>query len=101
MISKELFIESINELIKADEYKKNLNNFFKNNDVDGYIFQPDCAVAVVNLLSFCMNDEDNIISYFCFELNYGSMESDLYDDNGNIIEINTPEELYDYLINKE
>lgn len=98
MISKETFIDVMNELIKADAYQTDLNKFFKNHDVDGYIFQPDCATSVVSLLhEVFKKDEDNIISKFCFEYEFGSKwKKEDTDKFGH--DISTPELLYDYLV---
>lgn len=102
MISKELFIEVINDLTRAEEYQFGLNSFFKNNDVDGYIFQPDCSVSVIKLLHemFGSADEDDWIEYYCIELDYGKKYKPgcVLDKNKKEIKMSTPEELYDFLI---
>lgn len=103
MISRELFTESINSIIDADNYQKSLNKFFKDNDVDGYIYQPDCSIAVVNLLHGIFEDADNsdVISYFCFDLEFGKKwKSGMFKEEGKEIKLATIDDLYDYLITR-
>jgi len=99
MISKEVFVEVINEIAVVDKYHENLNSFFKSNDVDGYIFQPDCSPAILKLLRIIFNDEDDWIDYFCNELEYGKKwkAGMIQDNDGQDIDLSTSEKLYDFL----
>lgn len=102
MISKELFVEVINDMERAERYQSDLNDFFRSHDTDGYIFQPDCSVSVLRLLHnfFGKADENDWISYFCFELNFGKAYKPgcVTDKNNNNIDLSNAESLYDFLV---
>lgn len=104
-ISKEAFINVIEDLKESNDYQKNLNKFFKNNNVDGYIYQPDCSCSVVKLLHiiFENSDADEWISFFCFDLDFGRKWKPgiVTAKDGSTINIATAEELYDYLTGLE
>lgn len=103
VISKELFIEVLEDLKRAEKYSSDLNTFFKKHDVDGYIFQPDCSVSVILLLHEIFGDADkeDWISYFCYDLEFGKKwcPGVVKDEHGNDIPLSTPEELYAFLVN--
>ena len=72
MISEKKFCKIISKIQNTWEYQGKLNDFFRNNGVDGYLFQPDCMDQVIELLEYIFHDEeDNWISYFIFELDFG------------------------------
>jgi hypothetical protein len=102
ILSKEEFISVINSVRQVFDYQNGLNDYFRANDVDGYLFQPDCTCDVITLLHFIFGDldDDEWISYFCFELDFGRKwkEDMILDKSGNSIRLSTPEELYDFLI---
>lgn len=102
MLSKEQFINAINEVHAVSKYQRGLNNFFRKNGVDGYIFQPDCTATVINILHIIMGEKDKNewISYFCFELDYGEKwkVGTIKDENGNDIVLQTAENLYELLM---
>lgn len=102
VIEKDLFVEIIDDLKRADDYQNGLNTFFKDNDVDGYIYQPDCSISVVRLLHkmFENADSDNIISYFCYELEFGKKwkPGTIVEKDKKDINLSDASSLYDYLI---
>ncbi len=104
MITKDLFCEIIEDAKKADEYQNWLNAQLQKNGAEGYLFQPTCIDSVIKLLHFYFgnSDIDDMISYFCFELNYGKKwkEGMLIDKDGNDIVLSTPSDLYNYLTSK-
>ncbi|MCI8454876.1 MAG: hypothetical protein HFE84_09730 [Lachnospiraceae bacterium] len=100
MIDKELFTEVIEDAKKSDDYQKWLNKQLKKNGVDGYIFQPNCVDDVIKLLHACFGEADakDVISYFCFELDYGrKWEPGMWIENETDVELSTPAHLYSYL----
>ena len=112
IVSKELFIEAVNELERAFDYQENLNKFFKNNCSDGYLIQPDCSDMVIKLLENVMKLERNEdgytdLSYFCLGLEFGRKFVPgcikEIDEDGNEVELDfsSAEKLYDYLVSKE
>ena len=104
IINKELFIEVLEDAKKTDDYQNWLNKQLQSNGVDGYIFQPNCVDSVIKLLHNILGDADtdDMISYFCFELDYGRKwkEGMVIDSNGTDIDLSTPGKLYDYLLSQ-
>ena len=103
MLSKEVFINVIEDVKRKCDYQSELNDFFRNHGADGYIFQPDCSESVLLLLENIFDDKDNWISYFCFELDFGrnwkeGMVTSKHDDD---IPLSTPEDLYELLTNNQ
>lgn len=101
-ISKEDFIKAINDIEKVNKYHDSLNSFFQKNEVDGYIFQPDCVDTVLRLLHIVFGeaDRDNWIEYFCYELNFGKKWKSgcITKKDGTDIKLETSEDLYNYLM---
>ena len=103
MIKKDLFVEVLEDAKKSDDYQNWLNKQLKLNGVDGYLFQPTCVDSVIKLLHtyFSEADSNDIISYFCFDLDYGrKWKPDTISEDGVDIDISTSEKLYDYLISE-
>ena len=49
MISEKKFCRIMSKIRNSWEYQDKLNDFFRNNDVDGYLFQPDCIDQAIEL----------------------------------------------------
>ena len=99
VISKDLFVEVINDLMAACDYAEDLNKFFESHDVDGYIYQPDCFVTVMKLLITLFKDEAQWLDTYIFNLEFGKKwKPGSIVDDGKEIKLSTPEELYDVLI---
>lgn len=109
MISKGQFVTIINKMKLVDDFVNEVNDktrqlretlddsfidFFDGNSL--FVAHTD---LVVKLLENMFNDND-MISYWIYELNYGRDYKDGYisDCDGNNIDISTVEKLYDYLI---
>lgn len=104
MVDKKLFIEVLDDAKKTEDYQSWLNKQLRKNGAEGYIFQPNCVDAVIKLLhnSFKEFDRDDMISYFCFELDYGrKWEPGMVERNNKDIVLSTPEDLYNYLISQK
>lgn len=105
IISKEKFVEVIERVKEVWDYHSNLNTFFANNNAEGYLFQPDCMATVIDLLHlmFGAADEDEWISYFCFELDFGRewVPGMIKDAQNKEIKLQTAEDLYDFLIEEK
>ena len=101
MLSKEEFVKAINDVENVCRYQEGLNNYFRKNNVDGYIFQPDCSSTVFGLLHTILGekDKDEWIDYFCFELDFGKKwkEGTITEKNGTEIILKTAEDLYNLL----
>jgi hypothetical protein len=103
MLSKKDFINAINDVEKVNRYQEGLNNYLRKNDVEGYIFQPDCSSTVINLLHNIMGekDKDEWIDYYCFELDFGKKwKEGTINIDGKDITLQTPEDLYNLLDNQ-
>lgn len=100
VISKEDFIEIIENLKRIDDYQEGLNDFFSKNGAEGYIYQPDNKVSVMMLLKVMFDDEDDLVAWFCCKTEYGKSGAKDYikDENGKSIDLSTPALLYDYLV---
>lgn len=109
MISKEQFVTIINKMKATDDFVNEINDktrqlretlddsfvdFFDGNSL--FVAHTD---LVVKLLENMFNDND-IISWWIFELDYGRDYKDgcISDCDGNNIDISTVEKLYDYLV---
>lgn len=103
MISKEEFVKAINDVKNTTKYQEGLNNYFRKNNAEGYIFQPDCCDTVLRLLHtyFANGDKNEWIDYFCFELDFGRKweHGSIKDKDGNEIVLKTPEDLYELISN--
>ena len=101
LLSKEQFINAINDVENVSRYQEGLNNYFRKNNVDGYIFQPDCSSTVIGLLHTILGekDKDEWIDYFCFELDFGKKwkEGTITEKDGTDIILKTAEDLYNLL----
>lgn len=101
MISKELFVEVLEDAKKSDDYQNWINRQLKENGADGCLFQPTCVDSVIKLLheSFGVSDSDGTIEYFCFELDYGRKWKPglITDKDGVDIDLSTSGNLYEFL----
>lgn len=113
IISKDQFCKYIDVLKKMDDKENLLTNTFQEIDENGE--------GEVNLIALYSNERDTIIEllntameapidihigsdieYFCYDLNFGkeykNRQDWIQDENGHIIDLSTPEKLYDYLV---
>ena len=101
-ISKENFVEAINDIKEAINYQKEFNTFLNSHGAEGCVFQPDCSDALIKLLHvlFEKADKDNLIYNFCHDLSLTQKhKKSLSKNNGSSdTNLNTADELYDYLI---
>lgn len=91
------------EVEKTLKYHESLNTFFRKNNVDGYIYQPDCITSTLRLLHLIFNEEDKEewISYFCFDLDFGKKwkSGTITAKDGTDIKLENIEDLYNLLCN--
>lgn len=101
ILSKDIFIEIMDDLKAAGDYQEGLNKYFKTHNVDGYIFQPDCSCSLIKLLHIIFGeaDKEEWIEKFCFNLNYGrKWKNGMFaEEYGEEVNLSSPEELYELL----
>lgn len=100
MLSKQLFVKTINELKDFDEVSNKVHNYLKKYFLDFNITPLLFEELIVELLESSMNDKYEWISYYLYELDYGRSfkMGDVTEEDGTEIDIGTPEKLYDFLV---
>lgn len=104
MLSKEKFVEIVNELQKLDERQDRLCDAMEDisPDFTVYFYPLNRPIEmVINLLSEMFNQTtDSVIDYYAFELDWGKKgdEMGIYEDNGVEYHLTDAEKLYDYLV---
>ena len=107
LITKEEFVDILNRLRESSDWVDKVDALFRksreNVECDfcnGAGLQISHEPIVVNLLQKIMGDKGEDISYFIYELDYGRDYEPGYvtDDNG-IVDMGTPEALYELLTN--
>lgn len=102
LLDRELFVEILDEVKTVFDYSDNLNKFFHQNNVEGYIYQPDCIVPTLTLLHIAMGeaDKNEWIDYFVEGLDFGrKWEPGIVKDKDGVdIDLSDAEKLYDFLI---
>lgn len=92
--SKEIFAKIINTLKREDEYLGNLSKLH----VDVFKKLQSGGIAI-SLLQDIMGDKTELISWWIWDKNYGENDNiNMYDENNEIIELKTAEQLYDYIV---
>lgn len=98
-MTKEIFVEAINAI---KEYHRKLNNIqtvLEENCEDTVFWPPSLENTLVNVLEDCFDDKTDLIGYFIYELKFGEKWKSLcVQENEKDIKLQTPEELYDYLV---
>lgn len=99
MIRKDDFVRSINAILEQAERDEEINNALDvicNNEYSYCVAETSTIVttALIELLGNLTNDEDDYINWWLYE----DVEKEVRDAFGNIIELDTPEKLYDFLI---
>ena len=106
MITKQEFIEIIDKLKEVNDFVNETNDKARKlNDaiISDFFNASSLSIShetiVVKLLKNMFNDKD-ILSWWIYDLDYGSKYKDgcITENNGTIIDLSTPEKLYDYLI---
>lgn len=104
MISKKLFNEAIQSVMKIQDYNDEKYKLCKKYGVDGYLIEPSNDDILLKVIkeSFGKCDELEALSVFCYEHNFGrgtSKANQVYvDSNGQKHKMTSIDELYDYLV---
>lgn len=103
LISKKNFCKVINELKNVNDLNIKMFDLWRNTPLfDNPPEVVDYSDNVIDLLSTMFRDLGETILYFCYELNFGEDYEEGYitEADGTIIDISTPEKLYDYLLSE-
>ena len=101
MLSKEVFVECINFMKDRSDAADKVNKVFTDGFEDS-VFYPYLRYETMmeKVLKDAMCDENDWISWFLYEMDYGrdvKLDSAAEED-GTPIDLTTPEKLYDFLI---
>lgn len=104
LISKNKFIEIINRLKNYNELQEKIDNLFKDlidNEEQDFMNAGSICIGhetiVIQILETMF--ETDIISWWIYETEYGtSFKMGSFIDNGQNVDLSTPEKLYEYLI---
>lgn len=103
-LTKELFVETINQIQKQMEHDQKCHDAFQIILPDDYVSGYDNNHLLSQLIKFlkigCVdNTSDSTIEYFIWDLDFGKEYKGgcIIDKLGNNIDISTAEKLYDYL----
>lgn len=108
ILNRQEFVDILNRLREASDLKKQVDELFRNsrenveNDFcNAAALQISHESSVVFLLKRIMRDQYEYIDYFIYELDYGrKYEAGMItDENGQDIDLHTPELLYDFISN--
>ena len=98
-ITREQFVKLMQKIQKKSDMLDDLNRLFAKYDTDITIFaSEDLDVAVEALhAAFGEADEDDCISYYCWDLDFGrSWEPGMITaENGDDVKLETPDDLYE------
>ena len=99
LMSEKTFCETMREIKESWDYIDNLNDFFRKNHVDGYLWQPNCIDTALDLLKFIFCDDGDWIGYYAYELYWGKKYKPgcVVSRNGTDIVLKSPEDLYQLL----
>lgn len=100
IMSKESFCQVIDNYKSMWDFTDEMNDLFRKYKSDGEVFPPMCTGTVIDLLEFIFNDENQWISYWIFELDFGKdyEDGDAKDADESNIPLKTVEDLYDLLV---
>ena len=109
-ISKEMFLEIMDKLKRADDVDTSVYKLGYDNSIDLELNTSFLGSTVIDLLTVLLEkdtfppDYDGDIYYFCYDLNFGRYwtpgcitETDK-DGNETDVDFSSPEKLWDYLV---
>lgn len=101
-LTKEEFVKYLRKVKDAFELDCDINDLSYKKGVEFNTNFALLADPVIELLSVIMNDTENDIQYFVYELNFGEdyFAGCFTNNDDEDIDISNSEKLYDYLKNK-
>lgn len=99
-LTKEEFTNYLNRVKNAFDLDCEISKLSFSKNIELSTNLSELSTPVIELLQKIMNDKNEDISYFAWELDFGAKyeDGDFVDENDEPIDISTPEKLYDYLI---
>lgn len=106
-MDKRRFVEIINALKSADKLQRDVNALMRtakenieNDFMNGASLMINHEYIVIELLEEIMKDSCDTISWWIYETQYGKSGTEIYDSEVKnvIVDLKTPEDLYDYLV---
>lgn len=99
MITYEEFEKYIKRIIKVCDASGKINAICRESGFD-YVALPEFGLVddVIDLLSYITGDENEWVSWWCFEKDFGrDYMCEAYDRNNNLIPTNTIKDLYNLI----
>ena len=102
LLNKEAFLSAIDSMKEAIRFDDAINEAGRQFS-DGYYVDwcpQNCVFKLADTLEAMFDDKLEVISWFCFELNFGKYYGGEFKNvvDGEEYPLNTAEDLYDYLI---
>lgn len=99
LLSRNEFTKAINSYEDMWDFYDDINNVFQNHHRESNIFPSSELDTIISLLQFIFDDKEQWISYWIYELDFGSKYQDgmIQDKDGNNIQLKTVDDLYDLL----
>ena len=103
-MNKELFIEAIDFIRELNVEENEFNSVMRKIDGEfggGFIHNKSINY-ITGLLKVLVNDENDWISYYCWELDFGKkyVEGNVTEEDGTPIPLATAEDLWNIITNK-
>ena len=104
MISKKTFVDTINSMVNLAVMEEDIRNIYRKNNIEmcGGDVSWEYEGIISRLLTEVMEDENEWISWWLYERDYGrdvTPKSASYSER-EYIDLTTPEKLYDFLYNE-
>ena len=98
-MNKSDFVDVINAIKTYNNKINNIQTVLEENCEDVIFWPPSLEDALIKVLEDSFNDNTDIIGYFVYELEFGTQwKPGCIEENGKDVKMQTPEELYDYLV---
>lgn len=104
-MNKELFVYIINKMYELYQEQEKFNDILKmlDNDFGGCLIHNKTISLLEEILKKLVNDKYDYVGYYLWELDFGKEYKDgvITEDDGSIIKLSNPEELYDLIISEQ
>lgn len=104
MISKEVFVKTMQRLETLERHMDDVDAALHVLSPDfGGFYIPEATAITMDLLREMFDDEDGLLEYFVYELNFLREYQFGYvlDENDNPVDVSTWEKVYDFLMYNE